>query len=337
MDNFNHEKTYDSVFWTGVVRLTPYLVPLVNEAFGEHYSEHTIVRLLPMKQVTKLPDKTLPKREADSLAELTDRAAGISRLYHFECETWPDKSIAIRIAEYAAGAAFGSIRLTENGACMTVPNSAVIVLKNKTPMPEKLCITIRYPGGSVDYFAPLIKMWHYPLDVLLEKRLYLLLPFYWIYGMEAKEKSSPEELLKGIRSDMERIGYAFSEAGRRGELNVTQIRYLFDLIEQVLKRLSENDRSVAEGVEKIMGGEILELETDRILERGRTEGREEGRQEGREQGRQEGRQEGRLEGQNDIRLQIDHMRQQGKSAEDIIAEIMKKEAIPAGTEETYTK
>ena len=70
-----------------------------------------------------------------------------------------------------------------------------------------------------------------------------------------------------------------------------------------------------------MGGEILELETDRILERGRTEGREEGRQEGREQGR--------LEGQNDIRLQIDHMRQQGKSAEDIIAEIMKKEAAPA--------
>ena len=62
-----------------------------------------------------------------------------------------------------------------------------------------------------------------------------------------------------------------------------------------------------------MGGEILELETDRILERGRTEGR----------------QEGRLEGQNDIRLQIDHMRQQGKSAEDIIAEIMKKEAAPA--------
>ena len=62
-----------------------------------------------------------------------------------------------------------------------------------------------------------------------------------------------------------------------------------------------------------MGGEILELETDRILERGRTEGRE----------------EGRLEGQNDIRLQIDHMRQQGKSAEDIIAEIMKKEAAPA--------
>ena len=74
-----------------------------------------------------------------------------------------------------------------------------------------------------------------------------------------------------------------------------------------------------------MGGEILELETDRILERGRTEGRLEGR----EQGRQEGREQGRLEGQNDIRLQIDHMRQQGKSAEDIIAEIMKKEAAPA--------
>ncbi len=34
MDNYTTEKTYDSVFWTGVVRLTRHLVPLVNEVFG---------------------------------------------------------------------------------------------------------------------------------------------------------------------------------------------------------------------------------------------------------------------------------------------------------------
>ena len=35
--DIQNEKTYDAVFWAGVLGLTQYLVPLVNEAFGEHY------------------------------------------------------------------------------------------------------------------------------------------------------------------------------------------------------------------------------------------------------------------------------------------------------------
>ena len=34
-----NEKTYDSVFWTGVVKMTQFLVPLINEAFGEKFTE----------------------------------------------------------------------------------------------------------------------------------------------------------------------------------------------------------------------------------------------------------------------------------------------------------
>ena len=36
--DIQNEKTYDAVFWAGVLGLTQYLVPLVNEAFGEHLS-----------------------------------------------------------------------------------------------------------------------------------------------------------------------------------------------------------------------------------------------------------------------------------------------------------
>lgn len=52
------------------------------------------------------------------------------------------------------------------------------------------------------------------------------------------------------------------------------------------------------------------------LEEGRQEGREEGRQEGREEGREEGRQTGIEISANILRLS-----RQGKSAEEIVAEI----------------
>ena len=213
LDNLTNEKTYDSVFWTGVARLTRHLVPLVNEVFGEHFSEHTEIRLDPMKQVTRLPDDSLKETETDAMAELSDEESGLTKYYHFECETWPDNGMALRIAEYDAGTAFSNVKRTENGACMTIPNSAVIYLRNAESFPNEYVITIDYPGGIAHYSVPVVRMSGYTLKTLLEKQLYLLLPFYWFcYAKEMKDDHG-DEILKRIREDWDRINQS-----RAGEI-----------------------------------------------------------------------------------------------------------------------
>lgn len=281
MDNFTKEKTYDSVFWTGVARLTRHLVPLVNEVFGEHFSDRTEIRLDPMKQVTRFPDRSLKETETDAIAELSDKESGLTRYYHFECETWPDNGMALRIAEYDAGTAFSNVTRTENGACMTIPNSAVIFLRNADSLPDEYVIMIDYPGGIVRYSVPVIKMSGYTLKALLERHLYLLLPFYWFsYAEDLKRDDQAEEILKRIRADWDRINQGLSEAYGYGAIEVAEIRYLSDLISRVLERLSIKTKSIAKGVKEIMSIQILELETDRKFKKAREEGQELGHGQG---------------------------------------------------------
>ena len=177
MTDLQNEKTYDSVFWTGIVKLTGYLVPLVNEAFGEHFSDSTRVTLKPMKQVTHQQDGSALRGETDALAELSD-PSGATKDYHFEVETWPSGHIAVRLAEYGAASAYASAERTQDGAVMRVPNSAVVVLRSAKQSRRGYKITIEYPGGSVSYNAPVVRLMDYSLDDLLDRRLLLLLPFF---------------------------------------------------------------------------------------------------------------------------------------------------------------
>ena len=70
--DIKNEQTYDSVFWTAVVKMKRFLIPLVNEAFHEHYSDQAIVVLEPNKLMTELPDGNFDHREMDAIATLSE-------------------------------------------------------------------------------------------------------------------------------------------------------------------------------------------------------------------------------------------------------------------------
>ena len=146
-----NEKTYDSVFWSTLVKMQRHIIPLINEVFGEDYSRDTVVRLEPMKQVIKKPDKSYKQGEVDSLiAVLSEEGKGAS-LYHFECQDWGDNGIAVHIAEYAAGAAYANIIATSEGASMTLPHSAVILLRGDTVPNDSYTIEVNCPRGRLVY------------------------------------------------------------------------------------------------------------------------------------------------------------------------------------------
>ena len=282
MDNreaIENEKTYDSVFWTGVVKMSKYFIPLVNEAFGEHFTDRATVTLRPMKQVTRLPGAALVQGETDSLATLSE--LDVTKDYHFEMEAWGDDGFAIRIAEYAAGYAYGSVVKTEHGAKMTIPFSAVIFLRSKGNLPDKLVIEIEYPGGKVSYEAPVLDMRGYSIADLFEKRLLLLLPFFGFVFADEFERMDTQGAGE-LKDALDEINARLTGMVRSGEIDESQKSHLIDWTQRVLQKLTVKYKNVSREVDEIMGGYILHTRTDDILDAGEARGLAKGEAAGRE-------------------------------------------------------
>ena len=262
-----NEKTYDAVFKVSVQNMKDYLIPLVNEAFKEHFTEKAEVYLLPEKQETKQTDGSIIEREMDVHARMVE--GNVTKFYHFELEsTAGNKSFAIRIAEYAAGAAFGSAVLTETGAKMTIPYSAVIFLRSTDNTPDKLTIDIEYPGGTCSYEAPALKLKDYSVDELFDKRLYLLIPYY-AFNLEKNFKKMDSAGIEELKEAYDSIFNKLSGMVGSGEIGEADRSHLLDWMAEVLNKLTYKHKNLREGVDALMTTYILRTRTDEILDQGK--------------------------------------------------------------------
>ena len=301
------EKTYDSVFWTGIVKMTRFLIPLVNEAFQENYSESACIELKPLKQVMEQTGGSFDHGEVDALAEIYEQKGQTEhKTYHFELETRKNGVIAIRLAEYATSYANDHIRQTKYGAEYEIPFSSVIYLRKNSNIPENYVMTIRYPGGKVQYHVPVIKAYHYSIEELFERKLLLLLPFYGFHFADRFEEyeQQPERIVE-IQNDFYDIVDRLEKLVNRGEISETDRQHLIDWSLRVFEKLTINYQNVGKGVDEFMGGYVLHTRTDDILEQGRKQGIEQGIEQGREQGIDLGRTQIALEMVRDGEITID--------------------------------
>lgn len=264
--DIQNEKTYDSVFWTSVVKMKQYFIPLVNEAFGEHFTDKAVVQLGPGKQANQMPDESFKRGELDAYATLTEMS--VSKQYHFEVETRGNRGIFIRIAEYALGIAQDNIEVTDRGIEVALPHSAVIFLKKADGMPDKMSMIFKGDSGEIINDVPVIKIKDYSVSSLLEKKLLLLLPFY---GFNFDEKFEDMELsgIGELKTALDEINDGLIKMVDAGEINESQHSHLIDWTKRVLEKLTVNYKNVTKGVDDLMGGYILHTRTDDILDQGR--------------------------------------------------------------------
>ena len=283
-----NEKTFDSVFWSTLVKMQRHIIPLINEVFDEDYSRDTVVRLEPMKQVIKKPDKSYKQGEVDSLIAVLSEEGNAASLYHFECQDWGDNGIAVHIAEYAAGAAYANVKATSKGASMTLPHSAVILLRGDTVSDESYTIEVNCPGGRLEYDVPVVRVNNYELSEIIEKELWILLPFYGFRYVkrfkEIEDGSCREEFI----NDLKNVIDSLDDATKKEELTQNENIELNFYLKRVLQKLTVPYDKTKKGVEEIMGGHIIPTPIDEARWEGERKGREEGMKEGEKKGREEG-------------------------------------------------
>ncbi|MBR1628148.1 MAG: hypothetical protein IJ679_02630 [Lachnospiraceae bacterium] len=288
------EQTYDSALATMITRLPSYIIPLVNEAFGEKYTAGAAVEIKNSKHVVVRADGRLGRRETDAYVKLSEKIGQlVEKYYPIECETWYDKSVIIRIAEYSSVIAVDNAVVTPGCLRLSYPKSVAIFLRPSNAVPRKMTITHCSPDGrELSYEVPTIQIQDSTLDELFEKKLLLLLPFYrFRYSNEFDEMDGDEGKRRKIGDVLHAIEERLDDLMHAGEITAYQKLITEELLLRVSDRLTMRHKKIREGVDEIMSGYIIRTMADEIKEEGIQEGIQKGLREGIQKGLWEGIQE----------------------------------------------
>lgn len=164
----NNNTIFDDVFRTMVEKMTYLLVPLINEVFHTSYPKD--VKIVHLRNEHQLEDGEL----------ITDAQLLIGdKVYHIECQSTDDITMAIRMFEYDFAIALESRRRVGRKFYVEFPRSCVIYLRSTKNTPDVEEVELLLPDGQVCvYRVPTVKVERYTKDSIFEKNLLMLLPFY---------------------------------------------------------------------------------------------------------------------------------------------------------------
>lgn len=139
---------FDDVFRTIVEKMTYLVVPLINEVFHTSYPED--VKIVHLRNEHQLEDGEL----------ITDARFLIGdKVYHIECQSTDDTTMAIRMFEYDFAIAMESRWRAGRKFYVEFPRSCVIYLRSTKNTPDVEEVELLLPDGQVCvYRIPTVKV-----------------------------------------------------------------------------------------------------------------------------------------------------------------------------------
>ena len=161
---------------------------------------------------------------------------------------------------------------------MEFPQSCVLYLRGKDEPDFLEMVMIMPDGRKMEYQVPVVHVQAYTKDEIFQKKLIFLLPFYIMrYEKKRDQAETDPVFLEGMLKE-----YADIEEYLEQELldqdREQAYRDMIELIRRIADYIFADRKKVKERLGDIMGGKVLELETDKLIKRGREEGRTEERQ-----------------------------------------------------------
>lgn len=249
---------FDDVFRTMIEKM-PYLaVPLINEVFHTSYPED--VKITQLRNEHQQKDGEI----------ITDSCLLIGKkMYHIECQSTDDTTMAIRMIEYDFAIAVENAEKQGRRYRIEFPRSCVLFLRSSGNTPDYLEADVIFPDGKTHvYSIPAIKMADYTKDHIFEKNLLMLLPFYIMrYEKKKHDMRKNLELLQILLDEYDEIRInlekELTETGK-AELYTN----LTKLIVKIADYIFEKEEDIRKGIGDVMGGKVLELESERLKAEG---------------------------------------------------------------------
>ena len=167
--------------------------------------------------------------------------------------------------------------LAKRSTVIQLPASCILYLRQNKHMPDYLELTLRTAeGASVPYRVRALKAQEETLEDIFRKKLLIYLPYYIMryearYSQIEADAEERDRFFEEVRELLRRLTDAVGQedSGMYGDLR--------ELIVRVSDHMLRNHEPLRKGVASIMGGQVLELLSERMLRIGREEGREQGR------------------------------------------------------------
>lgn len=259
---------FDDVFRTMLEKMPELVIPLINEVFGTNYPADIPIEQQRNEHQTKSGEKI-----TDSRLKIADK------IYHIECQSTSDTEMVIRMIEYDFAISLESKKIENGRYRIYFPHSCVLYLRGKGRS-NTIGMDIVMPNGQIiKYDLPAIYVENYTTDVIFQKKLLFLLPFYIMRYEKSREKldKNPKEL-RELLQEYEKIAGKLEDSllGRGRE---AQHRYLVEVIIRISDYIFANSEKTRKGVNAAMGGEVLDLKTYKLINEIRQDVKEEVRDE----------------------------------------------------------
>ena len=303
------------MFRTILTDCSELIIPIVNELFSENkpetgkvifdVNEHFIGEKSG-KQHKRITDSSFVivsnNEEKKNISEVV---LGFSkRRYHIECETNAGIKILKREFEYDSQIALHNGIVSGNELTVRYPESAVMFLRSKKNTPEKLNIVMDTASGKVNYNVHVMKVQSYSFDEIKDKKLIFLLPFYIFRFEEKFEKyNNDEQELYKLKQEYQEIREYLENEAKTERIDEYTKCTIIDMIIKVVKNIAVKYPNITKGVQEIMGGQVLDYEAKRILNRGKKLGEEAGIELGKKLGEETGIELGKKLGEETGRRQ----------------------------------
>lgn len=251
---------FDDVFRTMLEKMPQLAVPLINEVFGTSYPED-------VKIIQKRNEHQTKKGRI-----ITDSHLLIAnRIYHIECQSTDDSTMVIRMIEYDFAISLEQVQKENGRYRMYFPQSCVLYLRGIKKR-DTISVEIVMPnGGTVEYTVPVVQVQEFTCDDMLRKRLLFLLPYHVIKYEQEKDLDTDSEKWKEFLDECKKIE-SYLEENFLEKGNEKSYRDMIELIIRIADHVFRDNEKVRKGFGDVMGGKVLELESDKLIQRGIEQG-----------------------------------------------------------------
>ena len=216
----------------------------------------------------------LGKIITDSILQIEDHT------YHLECQSSLDGRMVIRMFEYDFSIALELAQKNNETFEIEFPQSCVLYIRNhrKRSLPDYHEAIVKFADGQqIVYRVPILRAQNYTVDSIFEKRLLILLPYHILrYESFLKNSGTNSKKLEQLLTDYQKISSALEQCtdDKKSTLYIDMITLIEEIADYIIPKDNEN---VRERLGDIMGGKILQLESERLLEKGQLLGEAKGR------------------------------------------------------------
>ena len=249
------------------------LLAVANEAHGTSYTGEEKVIFGSDEHYQQEQKGGVKKRVTDTHLVVGVQEESRQERLHFECQSQNDKRMSARMAEYDVLIALEN-RLLEGDMCnMELPRSTVVYLTGTRKTPKELIVHIAAPGGQLRYKIPTLKAFHYTMRELLERKLFLLIPFHiLVYKNRMIGYNESEEALGELQKIYEDMVESLKRLRLANKLTADEVTDILRVSAEMVDKVAGKCDKVRKVLGDILRGKAYELPTDRLIRQGRLEG-----------------------------------------------------------------